>query len=554
MTGVASRHPWRVGVVVGAVLLIDVAPVGPIDRVMGAGTAGGPWGGPVAIAAPADAAGGEDAPTADAAEREAAARHRAAEEAFAAARSERRTAERTLQQRAQASERAQQATLAIDRGVRTAERQIVAAVVARWESAIALEQAQAAATSAEASLRRHRAVLVALRHQDDLVGRARADARARLDERTITAYKHGSVAASTGWVLGAAREASSPGDLAAVTKHLERLSQVGHLDVELLEAVHVTVRTDLAQAATRRDRAVVERDRTRADVEVAHAELARATDEVAAAETVAADRRVAADGTEAMRLAGWQRALEAEAAAATRLEALQQREADARRAMLSTAASAAASADTGRSDAMREVDDTGDADAAADAADEGSLEDRRDWLRARQRSLQRNRALAAEARYTDDAWVCPVVGGRFANDWGFPRSQLRRHQGTDVFAPDGTPVLSPVDGIVSALDAVDRFDGRRDLGGITVTVQRGSERFYHAHLQGIAPGLRVGDEVVAGTTLGAVGRTGNARGTAPHLHVGWYVDEVAVNPYASLALACGDWQRPGAARDDRPDP
>ncbi len=48
----------------------------------------------------------------------------------------------------------------------------------------------------------------------------------------------------------------------------------------------------------------------------------------------------------------------------------------------------------------------------------------------------------------------------------------------------------------------------------------------------------MGRRVEAGQALGTVGTSGNAVGTPPHLHLGWYVDDVAVNPYPTLALVC----------------
>jgi peptidoglycan LD-endopeptidase LytH len=560
----SCRRRWAAGVVVGAVVLVELVAPGGSDPGSAARWSFG-------SRSPAGAAeAGEAADPVTPAPDPAAARRRAAEEAVADARAHRRAAERALAQRAEATERAQRAALAVDPGVRTAEERIVTAVVARWEAGIALEQALAEADQAAAALRRHRAALVALRQEDRLVRRALAEARTRLDERTIRAYKHGSVAASTGWMLGAAREASSPGDLAAATKHLERLSEDGFADVELLEAVHGGVQSDLARATVRRHLAVLERDRTIGVVEEARAGHERASEAVVQAEVAAAARRADDDRAEARRLAVWQRALEAEAAAANRLEELRHRESVARRALEVTVTARTPDPDPDP-DARRPRPETGppattdegapgapaasDAGGPADGDDEdgeGSLEDRRQWLRSRHRALERGRALGDDARRADDAWVCPVADGRFVNDWGFPRSQLRRHQGTDVFAPQGTPVVSPVAGVVAALDTVDRFDGRRGFGGITVTIERGNERFYHAHLERIAAGLRIGDAVVAGSPLGAVGRTGNARGTPPHLHFGWYVDDVAVNPYASLALACGPWPRPEDIPGERP--
>ena len=38
--------------------------------------------------------------------------------------------------------------------------------------------------------------------------------------------------------------------------------------------------------------------------------------------------------------------------------------------------------------------------------------------------------------------------------------------------------------------------------------------------------------------IGTVGRSGNARTTPPHLHIGHYVDDVADNPFPVLERAC----------------
>jgi murein DD-endopeptidase MepM/ murein hydrolase activator NlpD len=122
--------------------------------------------------------------------------------------------------------------------------------------------------------------------------------------------------------------------------------------------------------------------------------------------------------------------------------------------------------------------------------------------------------------------VALTRGGRSTDD--------RRHEGTDVFAPRGTDVVAVAGGIVTRTTA----DRPTRLGGITVSVSSGDHRHYYAHLEAIAPGLAVGDEVAAGDLLGWVGTTGNARGTPPHLHLGWYAEDVAVNPYASLVVAC----------------
>ena len=124
--------------------------------------------------------------------------------------------------------------------------------------------------------------------------------------------------------------------------------------------------------------------------------------------------------------------------------------------------------------------------------------------------------------------VAGVAPGRIADTWGGPRSGGRRHEGVDIFAPRGTPVHSSTPGIVLAVR-----DG--GLGGRQVWVLGPAfERHYYAHLDDWAPGLARGDVVQAGSLLGTVGNTGNARGTPPHLHYGIYGADGAYNPWPLL--------------------
>jgi hypothetical protein len=109
----------------------------------------------------------------------------------------------------------------------------------------------------------------------------------------------------------------------------------------------------------------------------------------------------------------------------------------------------------------------------------------------------------------------PVAGVRAAelkDTYGDPRSGGRAHKGVDIFAAEGTPVLAADAGVV-----VQRDSG--GAGGIAL-YQRGLDGrtiYYYAHLSGYRAGLKVGDLVRAGDTLGYVGSTGNVSGS-PHLH------------------------------------
>ena len=124
-----------------------------------------------------------------------------------------------------------------------------------------------------------------------------------------------------------------------------------------------------------------------------------------------------------------------------------------------------------------------------------------------------------------------VAASRIADTWGAARGSDRRHEGVDIFAVRGTPVTSTSRGIVTAVR-------ERGLGGRQVWIRGpGGESHYYAHLEQWAPGLQAGDMVEAGTLLGTVGDTGNARGTPPHLHYGIYGNEGARDPLPRLRAA-----------------
>jgi len=133
-----------------------------------------------------------------------------------------------------------------------------------------------------------------------------------------------------------------------------------------------------------------------------------------------------------------------------------------------------------------------------------------------------------------DGRTCPVSGASaFVDSWGAPRSGGRRHQGVDMIAPRGTPLVAVEGGAVLRTD-----DG--GLGGISVWLRGDSgDHFYYAHLDALADGLSAGRRLAVGDRLGTVGNTGNARYTTPHLHFELHPGGGgAVNPYPLAAELC----------------
>jgi peptidoglycan LD-endopeptidase LytH len=124
----------------------------------------------------------------------------------------------------------------------------------------------------------------------------------------------------------------------------------------------------------------------------------------------------------------------------------------------------------------------------------------------------------------------PVYGvdaALLTDTWGAARGGGRTHEGIDIFAPCGHPVVSATRGVVVSV-------GENRLGGQYVGVLGpGGSWHYYAHLSRFAS-YRVGDVVRPGDTLGYVGDTGNARGTPCHLHYGIYLRGSARSPYEYL--------------------
>jgi murein DD-endopeptidase MepM/ murein hydrolase activator NlpD len=126
----------------------------------------------------------------------------------------------------------------------------------------------------------------------------------------------------------------------------------------------------------------------------------------------------------------------------------------------------------------------------------------------------------------------PVAGRDMAgirSRFGAPRDGGRReHQGVDIFAPRGTPVVAAVAGRVSRVHT-------SGLGGNVVWLRESGHdrRLYYAHLDRYA--VAEGAWVEPGDTLGFVGNTGNARTTPPHLHFGIYMRGIGpVDPHFHL--------------------
>jgi murein DD-endopeptidase MepM/ murein hydrolase activator NlpD len=109
--------------------------------------------------------------------------------------------------------------------------------------------------------------------------------------------------------------------------------------------------------------------------------------------------------------------------------------------------------------------------------------------------------------------VFPIRGpSHFSDDWLFSRPGGRYHEGIDLFAAYGTPIVAVANGTLFRV-------GYNGLGGWRLWLRdTAGTTFYYAHLSSFAPVAREGASVSGGTVIGYVGDSGDARGTSPHVH------------------------------------
>ena len=120
----------------------------------------------------------------------------------------------------------------------------------------------------------------------------------------------------------------------------------------------------------------------------------------------------------------------------------------------------------------------------------------------------------------------PVRGSRLTSGYNLRRfhpilKRRRPHRGTDFAARSGTPIMSVADGVV---EKVSRTRGNGKFIKIKHDERRSTQ---YLHMSKYVKGLKVGDRVTQGQTIGYVGSTGLS--TGPHVCFRFWLDGKQVN-------------------------
>ena len=149
---------------------------------------------------------------------------------------------------------------------------------------------------------------------------------------------------------------------------------------------------------------------------------------------------------------------------------------------------------------------------------------------------KRHKRRAGRSAKSSGDHAFPLAG---AFDWGGRDARFgakrkgHRHQGQDLPAASGTPVVAPHAGIVEAIE----YQARGAGNYVVIDSDDEDYDFVFMHLRTGSIGVVVGEHVRAGQRIGAVGSTGESSG--PHLHFevwvgGWYVGGHPIDPLPLL--------------------
>ena len=154
--------------------------------------------------------------------------------------------------------------------------------------------------------------------------------------------------------------------------------------------------------------------------------------------------------------------------------------------------------------------------------------------------------------------LAPFTNAQAAPLYAFPISDCKvtyahshhDYPATDILGKKGCSFVAVTAGVVDEVNRIDRYNYKTnkgaDRGGLYVSIiGDDGVRYYGSHLLKVAPGIEPGVRVNAGDLLGKLGDSGDAKGTAPHVHFGiswptpieagaWWVRRGQVYPWSYL--------------------
>ena len=145
--------------------------------------------------------------------------------------------------------------------------------------------------------------------------------------------------------------------------------------------------------------------------------------------------------------------------------------------------------------------------------------------------------------YASPKYIFPVQGCKYT----YARSH-HDYPATDILAKIGCDFVAPISGTIDEVNRVDRFTWKTNLGadrgGLSVSmIGDDGVRYYGSHLSFIPLNIVSGLKVNAGDVIGKTGNSGDAKGTAPHVHFGiswptpkgiWWVRRGELYPWRYL--------------------
>ncbi|MGB2851080.1 MAG: M23 family metallopeptidase [Solirubrobacterales bacterium] len=114
-------------------------------------------------------------------------------------------------------------------------------------------------------------------------------------------------------------------------------------------------------------------------------------------------------------------------------------------------------------------------------------------------------------------------------EFGAPRNGGRIHEGFDILAGCGTPLVAARGGRVRKVG----YDGRLYGWFVLISGRKSSERYFYSHLIARPP-IETGDRIYTGDRVGRVGQTGNAASTPCHLHFELRKGDRPIDPKRAL--------------------